>query len=138
MIGPASPHEKKQPSFSMATGNMKHLQECFPKHLRTGTARIKLDIDTEEESKKREVNMERSKVDTKKIGPTAYNYSSCLWSPRGLLFPEAVAELPNEPSKPLNLIHCPLGRSVNKTRLRFKLFEFAIRKQNSQVYSAIK
>ena len=39
--------------FSMAIGNGGLMQECFPKHSRTGTARIKLYKETDEEGKKR-------------------------------------------------------------------------------------
>ena len=38
----------------------------FPKHLRMGTAKMKLDGETEEEGKKRGVSVERSKDGTKK------------------------------------------------------------------------
>ena len=54
---------KKEVSFSM-TGNEELMQECFPKHLRMGTARMK--YDREREDKKRCMSMERSKADTKK------------------------------------------------------------------------
>ena len=49
----------------MAIENEELVHECFPKHLRTGTARMKGDNDTEEEGKQKRVNMERSKVGTK-------------------------------------------------------------------------
>ena len=48
----------------MAIENEELVHECFPKHLLTGTARMK-DNDTEEEGKQKRVNMERSKVGTK-------------------------------------------------------------------------
>ena len=41
----------------------------IPKHLRMGTARLKYDKETEEESKTRRMNVERSTADTKKIIP---------------------------------------------------------------------
>ena len=50
----------------MATGNVELMHEGFPKHLRMGTARMKYDVETEEEDKRR-VNMERSTADRKKI-----------------------------------------------------------------------
>ena len=43
--------------------------QCFPKYLRMGTARMKLDIVTEEESEKIKVNTQRSKAGTKDICP---------------------------------------------------------------------
>ena len=56
------------------------MHECFPKHLRMGTARMKLD-EEREEHKKRCVSLERSKADTKKLSPKGLNYSSVLSSP---------------------------------------------------------
>ena len=53
----------------MAIGNGKLVQECFPKHSRIGTARIKQDKETDEESKKSVVSMERSKAARKKVRP---------------------------------------------------------------------
>ena len=50
----------------MAIGNGELMQECFPKHLRMGTAQMKLDEETDEEGRKRGVSMERSKAGTKK------------------------------------------------------------------------
>ena len=44
---------------------MERMQECFPKHLWVGKATMKEDKDTEEEDKKKRVEMERSKVGTK-------------------------------------------------------------------------
>ena len=52
-------------SFSMAIGNGELMYECFPKHLRMRTARLKQDNETDEEGKKKGVSMERSKVGTK-------------------------------------------------------------------------
>ena len=57
----------------MAIGNGELLHECFPKHLRMGTARMKQDKETEEEGKKGGVSIERSKAGTKKKVPTAYH-----------------------------------------------------------------
>ena len=45
--------EKKQVPFSMAIENEELMHECFPKHRRMGTARMKLDKETDEEGKKR-------------------------------------------------------------------------------------
>ena len=42
------------------------MQECFPKHLSMGTARMKKDKETDEEGEKKGMSMERSKVGTKK------------------------------------------------------------------------
>ena len=47
----------------MTIGNEELMHECFPKHLRMGTARMK---DREREKDKRCVSMERSKAGTKK------------------------------------------------------------------------
>ena len=46
----------------MATENDELMHECFPKHLRMGTARMK---ETDEEGKKMGVNTKRSKAGTK-------------------------------------------------------------------------
>ena len=46
---------KNQDSFNMTIGNKKLMHECFPKHLRMGTARMKLDRERED---KRCVSME--------------------------------------------------------------------------------
>ena len=56
---------KKKVSFSMIIGNEELMQECFPKHLRMRTARMKYDREREDD-KKRCMSMERSKADTKK------------------------------------------------------------------------
>ena len=50
----------------MAIGNEELTHQCFPKHLRMGTAGMKLNIETEEEGKKRRVNMEKSTAGRKK------------------------------------------------------------------------
>ena len=57
----------------MDIGNGELMHECFPKHLRMGTARMKKDKETDEEGKKRGVSMEKSKAGTKKDVPTAYH-----------------------------------------------------------------
>ena len=79
----------------MAIENRELMYECFPKHLRMGTARLKSDNKTEEESKKRRMIVERSTVDTKKRSPVqsllflAYPRSGCerKRSPDGLSLP---------------------------------------------------
>ena len=53
----------------MAIRNGELMHECFPKHLRMGTARLKLDNETKEEGKKRRINVERSTADTKERSP---------------------------------------------------------------------
>ena len=49
----------------MAIGNGELMHECFPKHLRMGTARTKQDKETDEGGKKRGVSMEKSKAGAK-------------------------------------------------------------------------
>ena len=67
--------EKKEVPFSMAIGNGVLMQECFPKHLRMGTATIKKDKETDEHGKKRGVSVERIKAGMKeKEVPKAYRY----------------------------------------------------------------
>ena len=60
----------------MAIGNVKLMYECFLKHSRMGTARMKLYQEIED---KRGVSMERNITSTKK--KKALNYSSGLPSP---------------------------------------------------------
>ena len=60
--------EMKVP-FSMAIGNGELMWECFPKHSRMGTARMKEDKETDEEGRKRGVSIERSKAGTKRRSP---------------------------------------------------------------------
>ena len=48
----------------MAIGNWELIHECFPKHLHTGTARMKCDKE-KEEGKTRGVSMKRSKAGMK-------------------------------------------------------------------------
>ena len=43
---------REQVPVSMAVGNVELLLECFLKHLRVGTGRMKYDTETEEEGKK--------------------------------------------------------------------------------------
>ena len=51
--------------FSMAIGNEELMHECFPKHSRMGTARLKSDNGTDEYGQKRGASMEKSKAGTK-------------------------------------------------------------------------
>ena len=60
---------KEQVPFSMAIGNGELMHECFPKHSRMGKARMKEDKDTYEETQKRGVSTESSKVGTKERSP---------------------------------------------------------------------
>ena len=65
---------KKKVPFSMAIINGELMHECFPKHLRMGKARMKLDIETDEEDKKRGMSVERSKAGTKKRSPDGLSH----------------------------------------------------------------
>ena len=60
----------------MVKGNVELMHECFfPKHWRMGTARMKYDKETKEESKMRGESMETNKAGTKqKEVPSAYHY----------------------------------------------------------------
>ena len=49
----------------MAIGNGEFMQECFPKRLGMGTARMKLDKETDEEDKKKGVSMEKVNISKK-------------------------------------------------------------------------
>ena len=51
----------------MVIGNEELMHECFPKHLRMVTARMKYDKETDKECKQRGVSPERRKEGTKKI-----------------------------------------------------------------------
>ena len=66
--------EKNQVPFSMAIENGQLMRECFPKHSRRGTARIKCDKETDEDNKKRGLSMEKVKGGRKKEVPLAYHY----------------------------------------------------------------
>ena len=57
---------RKQVPFSMAIENGELMRECSPEHFRMGTARLKYHNETEEEGKKRKMNVERSTADMKK------------------------------------------------------------------------
>ena len=58
--------ERNEVPFSMAIGNWELMHECFPKHPSMGTARIKLDNETDEDGQKRGVSMEKSTAGTNK------------------------------------------------------------------------
>ena len=73
------------------------MHECFPKHSSMGTARMKLDKETDKEGKMRGVSIEKSKSDTKKKSRRP-NYSSA-YHPPGSLRPEAVNELSKKPTQ---------------------------------------
>ena len=49
----------------MAVGNLEFMQGCFPTHSHKGTARMKQDIETDEEGEKKRVKMERSTEERK-------------------------------------------------------------------------
>ena len=53
----------------MAIGNEELVHECFPKHSRMGTARLKYDNGTDEDDKKGGVSMEKSKAGAKERSP---------------------------------------------------------------------
>ena len=57
--------QKMQLPYSITIGNVELMHECLSKHSRMETARTKQHKETEEEGKKREVSMERSKAGTK-------------------------------------------------------------------------
>ena len=59
---------EKQVPFSLAIGN-ELMHQCFPKHSRMGTARMKYDKETDGDGQNRGVSMERSKAGTKKRRP---------------------------------------------------------------------
>ena len=52
----------------MAIGNVELMHECLPNHSYMGTARMKYN-ETDQDGKKRGMNMERSKADKKKRSP---------------------------------------------------------------------
>ena len=64
---------KNEVPFSMAIGNGELMHECFPKHSRMGTARMKEDNGTDEDDKKRGVIMEKSKAGIKKEVSVAFH-----------------------------------------------------------------
>ena len=60
--------------FSVAVGNGELVQECFPKHSRMGTARMKQDNETDEDTQKGGVSMEKSKSGTNKRSPDGLSH----------------------------------------------------------------
>ena len=56
----------------MAIGNMELMRECFPKHLRIGTARTKSYKDTDEDGKREALVRKEAKRARKKEVQTAY------------------------------------------------------------------
>ena len=62
----------------MAIGNAELIQECFPKHSRMRTGRLKKDKETVEDGKKRCVSVKISKAGTKKEIPTAANQNRII------------------------------------------------------------
>ena len=70
------------------------MQECSLEHLHMGTARMKLDKDTEEEGKKRRVNIEGSTSGMTKRSSDGPAEAEAYTVPPGSLLPKAVDELP--------------------------------------------
>ena len=64
----------------MALGNRELMQECFPKHSLMGNERMKYDKETDEEGKKRDVSMEKSKAGTKERSPDGVTLRPSLLS----------------------------------------------------------
>ena len=58
----------------MAIGNWELMHECFPKHSHMGTARMKLDNETDEDGQKRGVSMEKSTAGTNKRIPDGLSH----------------------------------------------------------------
>ena len=58
----------------MAIGHGELVHECFPKHSRMGTARTKLDKETDEDGEKRGVSMESSIAGTNKRSPDGLSH----------------------------------------------------------------
>ena len=65
---------KEEVPFSVALGNGELMQECFPKHSRMGTARMKHDNETDEDGQKRGVSMEKSTAGTNKRSPDGLSH----------------------------------------------------------------
>ena len=65
---------RNQVPFSMALGNGELAHECFHKHFRKGTTRMKLDKETEEEGKKRGVNIWKDSRHGKKSSRPNYSH----------------------------------------------------------------
>ena len=79
----------------MAIGHVELMHACFLKHTRMGTARMKQDIETEEESEKRAVNMESSTAASKINLSRRLKCSSSLPFLQGRYYPIAVDESAN-------------------------------------------
>ena len=60
---------KEEVPFSMPIGHGELMHECFPKHSRMGTAGMKRDDETDEDTQKRGVSMENSTAGTNKRSP---------------------------------------------------------------------
>ena len=58
----------------MTIGNEELMHECSPKHLRMGTARMKQDNETDEDTQKRGVSMEKSTGGTNKRSPDGLSH----------------------------------------------------------------
>ena len=58
----------------MAIGDAELVHECFPKHSRMGTARMKEDNETDEDTQKRGVSMEKSTEGTNERNPDGLSH----------------------------------------------------------------
>ena len=58
----------------MAIGYVELMHECFHKHSRMGTARLKQDNETDEYGQKRGVSMEKSTAGTNKRSPDGLSH----------------------------------------------------------------
>ena len=58
----------------MAIGHRALMHECFPKHLRMGTARTKYNKETDEDTQKRGVSMGKSTAGTNKRSPDGLSH----------------------------------------------------------------
>ena len=68
----------KKLAFSTAIGYGELMHGCFPTHSQMGTARIKSDEETEEDGKKRDVSVWRSKAATKKKSPDGLSHPNTI------------------------------------------------------------
>ena len=75
-------------------GNGELMHERFPKHFRMETTRMTYGRETEEEGENRRVNMKRSTAGRKKM----LLIVALAYHPQGLLLPETMDELPDEPN----------------------------------------
>ena len=67
-------HGAKKDTIQYSIGKRKLMHEYFPKHSRMGTARIKLDKETDKEGKKKGVSKERSQAGTNKSSPDGLSH----------------------------------------------------------------